>query len=141
MPKAFFIALILLTALPVSANAEEVTPNDAASIRSVIDGQLAAFRRNDGEAAYAFAAPPIRQLFPNVDIFMNMVRQGYPQIFRSRDRSYGTPRLVNGKVWQIVTITGENGKTVDALYQMVKQATGEWRINGVTTKPATGSRI
>ncbi|TIX97077.1 MAG: DUF4864 domain-containing protein, partial [Mesorhizobium sp.] len=45
--------------------------------QTVIDSQLKAFVANDGAKAYSFAAPNVKRVFPTVDMFMNMVTNGY----------------------------------------------------------------
>jgi hypothetical protein len=37
-----------------------------------------------------------------------------------------------------VRVEGENGETVDALYELVDEQ-GSWRINGVLTRPVEGA--
>jgi hypothetical protein len=41
-----------------------------------------------------------------------------------------------GRAYVRVRIRGANGQTIEALYELVWQ--GEWRINGVVTRPASG---
>jgi hypothetical protein len=136
------VIAFFLVSFPFSAAlAQDVTTEDTVAIQNAIASQLDAFRRDDGPAAYEFAAVPIRKLFPTIEIFMTMVRRGYPQIYRARESTFKAPTRTNGVVWQIVTITGDDGETIEALYQMVKQPDGVWRINSVRTRPAAGAKI
>jgi hypothetical protein len=57
-----FIALLgLLFGLATAAEAQQqpVSAADRAAIRDVIQGQVEAFRRDDGDAAFAYASPTI----------------------------------------------------------------------------------
>ena len=67
----------------------EVSDADRAEIRTIIQNQIAAFQRNDGETAYSYASPTIRGLFPTVDRFMAMVRDGYQPVYRPRSVVFG----------------------------------------------------
>ena len=54
---AFVLGISLCFAV---ASAEDLT---AASSRAIVERQLDAFARDDGDAAYALAAPTIKQMF------------------------------------------------------------------------------
>ena len=51
-----------------------------ATIESVIEGQIEAFSRNDGDAAFAFASPEIQRMFGKPDRFMEAVRAGFAPV-------------------------------------------------------------
>ena len=81
------LGMTLGLALPAAA---QVSPDDQTAIRGVIEGQVEAFRRDDGEAAFGYASPNIRSLFGTSETFMDVVRQGYrpvyrPQVFEFRE--------------------------------------------------------
>ena len=69
-------AIVLLFAL-VLGFGTPARADDVATAQSVIRAQEQAFSRNDAAAAYSYAAPEIRQLFPEADIFMQMVQRTY----------------------------------------------------------------
>ena len=68
------------------ASAEDLT---AASSRAIVERQFDAFERDDGEAAYALAAPTIKQMFADADHFMAMVRDHYGPVYRHRSVDFG----------------------------------------------------
>lgn len=107
-------------------------PSDAdrAAIRDVIAGQIEAFRRDDGAAAFGFAAPAIRRMFGDVDRFMEMVREGYRPVYRPRDFAFREILVRDGLALQKVHITGPDGAAVTAFYTMERQPDGSWRIAG-----------
>ena len=76
-----FLALLSLllcaATLPARAQLADLSPADRDTIRGVIQGQVDAFRRDDGGAAFGYASPEIQEMFGTPDIFMDMVRQGY----------------------------------------------------------------
>ena len=123
--------LLLVTVLcgPAFA-ADPPSDGDHAQIRDVIARQLEAFRRDDGETAFSFAAPGIRNVFGTVDNFMSMVRNGYQPVHRWRSYAFREIRLVEDWVIQKVHIEAQDGSSVTAFYVMEKQPDGTWRIAG-----------
>src|SRR5205085_3973530 len=117
-------------ALPIGALADEVTRGDAATIRAVISEQLDAFRRDDGPRAFSLATAGIRAQFGTPEAFMQMVRSGYPVVYRPRSVSFETPELIDGTVIQPVRMTDEAGRAWLALYPMKREADGTWRTDG-----------
>lgn len=103
---------------------------DQAAIRGVIADQLAAFQRDDGPAAFAFASPFIQQKFGTPEIFMEMVRTGYRPVYRPREVQFRELVMEGGRLYQKVFLIGPDGEPVLALYEMQRQPDGSWRING-----------
>jgi len=123
------IAAVMLFALP--ARAESLSADDKAAFQSVISGQIDAFRAEDGARAYSYAAPMIKQIFPNPDVFMNMVRQGYQPVYRPQSFRFGEAVLAaSGRPTQRVSVVGPDGLTYEAVYTMEKQPDGSWQISG-----------
>lgn len=127
--RVWTIALaILLFAIPAAARAGDT---DADSVRSVISRQIDAFRKDDGEGAYGFAAPGIKRLFPSADAFMAMVRMGYPQVYRPQSFDFGPlKQQEDGDVLQDVRIVDAAGEFWTAVYALERQPDGSWLISG-----------
>jgi ketosteroid isomerase-like protein len=120
------LAITMAFALIAAAPAQAADQDD---IKAVIESQLNAFAADDGMAAYSHAAPIVKQVFPTVDQFMAMVKQGYQPVYRNTNRVYSDifpDRL--GRPAMRVVLTGQNGKRYEALYAMEKQADGSWKI-------------
>ena len=101
--------------------------------RTVLD-QLAAFRRGDWAAAYAFASSAIQAQFAP-EAFRAMVTGGYAPIARSVSATVGRVEALDGQRGLVeVRVEGENGETIDALYELVEEQ-GAWRVHGVVTRP------
>ncbi len=128
--RRWIAASVLVFAPLFPAFAENLGDGDSAAIQSVIEGQIQAFRADDGEAAYSYAAPSIKRMFPNPDIFMSMVRQGYQPVFRPRSYAFSPTREVNGVILQEVAVIGPKGQPWTALYTLERQADGMWKITG-----------
>jgi hypothetical protein len=125
--------LVLGTAAAAGAQTGPVEAATATVMR-----QLDAFRRNDFDAAYGFASDSIRALFDR-PAFEQMVRGGYPEIAGPATAVVtGADVAPDGRVFLRLTIVGLNGRSVDAIYEMVLEGAG-WRINGVVARPSPAS--
>jgi Domain of unknown function (DUF4864) len=145
MPRPLRAAALLLVLLalapgaPAARAADAVaglTEADRAAIREVVGSQLAAFRRDDGAAAYAFASPMIQQMFPSAEVFMTMVRTGYLPVYRPREVEFRGLIDFRGEPTQLVLLVGPDGVAVLAHYMMQRQPDGTWRINGCVLSEA-----
>ncbi len=123
------LAVLLLVSL--SARAQSVVSQaDATEIGRVITAQIEAFRRDDGDAAFAFATPGIQQKFGDSAHFLEAVKQAYPQVYRPRSFRFLDRGTEEGKVTQRVEIVGPDGRLATAIYDMSHQPDGSWRIDG-----------
>ncbi|GJE38714.1 DUF4864 domain-containing protein [Methylobacterium persicinum] len=113
---------------------------EQAAARTVITRQAEAFGRDDAPTAYAQAAPAIRQIFPNADLFLGMVRNQYQPVYRHRSFVFGQARdLGDTSVSQTVAIQDETGTDWTAEYTLERQSDGEWRITGCRLTKAPGT--
>ena len=122
-------ALVLMIALLVGL-AAPATADDVATAQSVIRSQEQALGRDDAAAAYSYAAPAIRQLFPQADIFMFMVQNSYAPVYRHRSFEFGEARAADGRIAQRVHIVDDNGETWEAMYTLEQQSDGSLKITG-----------
>ena len=125
-------ALILFLALfTISAQSSQgVEQAQFSSMQQVIERQLDAFARGDATTAYAQASPLIQAMFPNQDIFMTMVRQGYGALISPAQVDFlGVEKTADGPVFG-VKIYARDGSLWLAAYQMVLENQEDWRING-----------
>jgi hypothetical protein len=134
MPKylAFLFArafIVFALSLSVLFSAQAAPPDD--TIKTVIENQLNAFAADKGDEAYSHAAPIVKQAFPSADIFMTMVKKGYPPVYRNTERVYGKVFQDGlGRPAMRVALTGADGKRYEAIYSMEQQPDGSWKIAG-----------
>ncbi len=126
------VVAILAASLRPAAAGEAVTPVMRAGIEGVITAQIDAFERDDGAAALAFAAPALQAMFGDGPHFLDMVRTGYPAVFRPRSFRFGELASSHGVLRQAVEVVGPDGARALALYDMEREANGSWRIAGCT---------
>ena len=121
--------LFLLAALVIAAAPVARAGDDVAAAQSVIRSQEEAFGRDDGAAAYEFAAPSIKSWFRTPEVFMNMVRNGYAPVYRHRSFEFGAAKITDGKILQTVHIIDADGAAWEALYTLEAQADGNLKIS------------
>ena len=126
------IVLLLVLAAGIGLVAPALAADEIVAAQNVIRSQEQAFSRDDAAAAYSFAAPQIRRIFPNADIYMSMVQNGYAPVYRHRSFEFGEARVEGEWVAQRVHIVDENGQGWEALYTLEQQADGSFKITGCT---------
>jgi hypothetical protein len=132
------IVLALAVILVVSTSGASAGDAEIQAAQSAIEGQIRAFLADDETAAYGFAAPNIKRLFPSVDRFMSMVKGGYKPVWKPRNFAFGKTQEVNPtSIIQQVLLVGPDGKDYEAIYTLELQSDGTFRITGVSLRGAT----
>jgi len=129
-------AAFVLASLPVRAE------DPLETTRQIIEQQINAFLKNDPDAAYSYAAPGIKMLFPDKNVFFAMVKKSYEPVYHPGNYAFGRSKSVddNAMIYQEVLISGRDGKDWTAIYQMARQPDGQYKINGVQIVPNTDSK-
>ena len=116
---------MLLLSLAPALGADDVT-----AAKDVIRAQEQAFGRGDAKAAYSYAAPVIKELFPAPDIFMAMVENSYAPVYRHKSFEFGETKVEGDWIGQHVHIVDANGEAWEALYTLELQGDGSYKITG-----------
>ena len=133
------LAAILSATLALPAFAGEA---EIRSAQSAIDGQLKALLADDGAAAYSFAAPNIKRIFPTVEAFMGMVTNGYAPVRRPKTYAFGKVEETGPtSVIQQVLIVGPDGKDYEAVYTLELQPDGTHKITGCSLRASNALTI
>jgi len=138
--KTQLIIGLLGVALLSFAAAYVFKADHEADIRAVITAQIEAFKRNDGEAAFAIAAPEIQAKFGNARTFMNMVASSYPQVYRPHHVDFLDIAVTGGHVLQKVILVDHDGNDAMAIYALT-MVDGDWRISGYIISKLPGESI
>ena len=131
--RRILIVALIVTFATVHARADNVpgvTAADRAEIERVISMQIEAFRRHDGDTAFSFASPAIREMFGDTPHFMAMVRRGYQPVYRPRSFAFDGLVQMDGRIVQRVEVIGPDGTGALALYTMERELDGSWKIAG-----------
>ncbi|WP_170772393.1 DUF4864 domain-containing protein [Ruegeria lacuscaerulensis] len=120
----------ILLALSLSAGLATGAFAQSTEIEANIAAQIQAFKADDFATAFTFASPNIQSIFRTPENFGNMVRNGYPMVWRPADIRFLELREIAGALWQKVLIVDGAGQTHILDYQMIQLENG-WKINGV----------
>ncbi|MFT4715339.1 MAG: hypothetical protein ACI861_000341 [Paracoccaceae bacterium] len=99
-------------------------------IEKVISSQIQAFLVDDFETAFNFASPELQAMFRTPERFGQMVRNGYPMVWRPSQIEFLALETINGLLVQKVLIQDAKGSFFVADYVMTKTEDG-WQISGV----------
>ncbi len=126
--------ILLVTAVAAGTQQTDAERQGDAMVKTVLD-QLEALRRGDWTSAYRFASASIQAQF-TPETFRQMVTRSYAPIARPlQSRILATRVLDATRGFVEIRVEGQNGETIDALYELVEER-GAWRINGVVSRPA-----
>lgn len=103
------------------------------SVEDVISDQIEALLKDDFAKAFSFASPMIKEMFQNPTGFGEMVKRGYPMVWRPSQVTFGPLQTVDGVRVQTVFLTDQGGRVFEASYEMI-EVENSWKINGVTIK-------
>jgi hypothetical protein len=131
-------AAVAIALLIGTASADDLT---AASLRAIVERQFDAFARDDGEAAYALAAPMIKDMFSDADQFMAMVRDHYAPVYRHRSADFGAFKESGDEASLEATLVDNDNVVWTALYSFRRVSNGDWLISGCVLAKAEGSAI
>jgi hypothetical protein len=123
-------ALVLLTTLLLGLASPVRAADDVATAQGIIRSQVEALGRDDAATAYSYAAPAIQTMFPQADIFLDMVQRTYTPIYRHKSFEFGEARAADGKIAQQVHIVDANGVPWEGLYTLEQQPDGSIKISG-----------
>jgi hypothetical protein len=129
---------VVLTVLIGTASAEDLT---AATSRAIVERQFDAFARDDGDAAYALAAPTIKDMFSDADHFMAMVRDHYAPVYRHRSVEFGDFKESGDEASLEATLVDNDNVVWTALYSFRRVSNGDWLVSGCVLAKAEGSAI
>lgn len=140
--KIRWIALFVLLPLVTATGASAAGPgrelrND---VIGVIKDQMAAFKRDDGPSAFAFASPDVQDQFGSAEAYLSKYSTTYKAVYRPRSVTFLNLAFSRGRLVQRVLLLGPEGRAVVALFPMVRMNDGTWRIDGCVLVPATGIR-
>ena len=133
MRRAWILLLAFILGLVALARAEPPTmpaskPEVRKDVIAAIEAQMAAFRKQDYEKAYSYAAAALRAQKP-LPVFVAIVEAKYPEIWVNVRAEFGIVRDDGRSALVLVHVFAKDS---DASYDynLVKEG-GRWRIVGV----------
>ncbi len=101
-------------------------------VRETISSQIDAFKQNDFNRAYTFAAPNIQAQFPSPEVFGLMVRNGYPVIWKPKSFKFTKFKDLGNRCIQRVLFQSYNG-SLETYDYILEKNDNVWKIAGVLT--------
>ena len=136
--RMFGAAAVAMTLWIGTACAEDLT---AASSRAIVERQFDAFEHDDAAAAYALAAPTIKDMFSDADHFIAMVRNHYAPVYRHRSVDFGAFKELGDEARLEATLVDNDNVVWTALYSFRRAPNGDWLISGCLLAKAEASAI
>ena len=126
-------------AAPLASDPADDTPaaGDWAAIRGVIGDQRTALRAEDGPRAFGLASSGLRAQFATAATFMRMVHAGDQPLIDARYAEFLDGAVIDGRVIQPLRLVLADETVLVALYTMVREDDGRWRIAGCMLAPST----
>ncbi|MES2508451.1 MAG: DUF4864 domain-containing protein [Pseudomonadota bacterium] len=124
------LALLVLQLLALPVQAQSLTATDEKNVRAVVEGQLAAFAKDDAKKAFSFAAPNVREAVGDAPAFLAMVKRDYPVVYRPGSVAFLKVEGKDGEALQRVQMLDATGNSWLALYSLQRQKDKSWRITG-----------
>jgi hypothetical protein len=137
---ALWLALAGFGFIPASA-AAKMSAADTRAVQRVVRAQLDAFAADNAELAFSLAAPSIKEMFGSADNFLEMVRTGYPVVYRPASVTFLQPEPDAKEVVQPVHLTDGQGHAWLAVYRVQRQKDKTWRIAGCVVVAESGQSV
>lgn len=120
---------------------DSVTTEDIKAAQQVIVSQISAFKADDYQSAYSFAAPNVKQVFPSAKAFMMMVKSGYKPLYQHASYVFGKSRSSSSEVYQELMVTDKSGQLWQFIYTLDKQQDQSWKITSVVMRRYEGKSV
>ena len=111
-------------------HASTLSAADEKSVRTVIEGQLAALAKDDAVKAFSYAAPNVRDAVGSAGKFLSMLQTDYPVVYRPASVAFLKPEGKDGVAVQRVQMMDASGESWLAIYSLAQQKDKSWRITG-----------
>ena len=134
--KGACVALFYIFLLKTVAFADE-GGTTMKEVQNTISSQIDAFKRDDFNKAYTFAAPNIQAQFPSPEVFGLMVRNGYPVIWRPKSFNFSKFKDLGNSCIQRVLFQSFDG-SLEIYDYILEKNDGSWKIAGVLTINSAG---
>lgn len=131
--KRWLVAAGLIMQLCVprvaAAAVDAITADDADAIQDAVSAQMEALSRDDAGTAFSLATQERRREIGSADDFLRMMKKDFSPIYRHLGLIFSSPQAVDGETIQVVRVTDGAGKVWLAVFWMLREADGSWKID------------
>jgi hypothetical protein len=107
-----------------------LTADERSVLHGLVQSQLDAFRRDDGETAFGLSGSRAHAIYTDAEDFMKTIRETYPPLYRPRTVLFAELVETNSGPIQILFVGGQDGLSYIAFYTFERQSDGSWLIAG-----------
>lgn len=109
---------------------DALTTADAIAINEVVQSQLEALSNDDAASAFELTTQEKRMLIGTPDNFLRLIKEEYNPIYRYQRVILSRPEVVDGDAIQLARVTDGNSRVWVAVFWMLQDDDGNWRIDG-----------
>ncbi|WP_417691568.1 DUF4864 domain-containing protein [Roseibium sp.] len=131
------VALATILSLPASLVRADGS-SESRTFRQIIQNQMQAFQRGDATSAFGLATRTLQKRYQSPDVFIEMVKRGYPPVYRPQSVTFGKIKDTDFGPVQEVYLIGPKGQNWLALYSFEQQDDGAWKISGCYLTKSSG---
>ncbi|WP_220807569.1 DUF4864 domain-containing protein [Noviherbaspirillum aridicola] len=113
-----------------AAAIDALTTGDAIAIHQAVRTQMDALSNDDADGAFRLTTQEKRHLIGSPDNFLRMIKEEYNPLYRHRGVIFSSPEVVDGDAVQLVRVTDGAGKVWIAVFWMLQEDDGNWKIDG-----------
>ena len=90
-----FLAVLVLCAVSAMSGMAAHAEDPVQTTQSMIEEQIRAFLKDDADTAYSFAAPGIKAMYPDKNVFFAMVKKSYEPVYHPGNYAFGRNRSID----------------------------------------------
>jgi hypothetical protein len=134
--------LLVATLVALAFTASHARVNDAESaVRAVVEAQVAALAAGNAEEAFSYATPDIQKRFGSAENFLAMVRLSYSALIKAEVFEVEAVEAQGEHGAVRAHVVGKDGKAFKAIYPLLRQPDGTWRIDGCYLQTTDGQSL
>jgi hypothetical protein len=134
--------LLIATLIAFTFTTSLARADDAESaVRAVVEAQVAALAAGDAEEAFSYATPDIQKRFGSAENFLAMVRLSYSALIKAEVFEVEAVAAQGEHGAVRAHVVGKDGKAFKAIYPLLRQPNGAWRIDGCYLQTTDGQSL
>jgi ketosteroid isomerase-like protein len=136
-------ALLFIAALAACTFMMSLARADSAeaAVRAIVEAQVAALAAGDAEEAFSYATPDIQKRFGSAENFLAMVRLSYSALIKAEVFEVEAAEAQGQHGAVRAHVVGKDGKAFKAIYPLLRQPDGAWRIDGCYLQTTDGQSL
>lgn len=117
---------------PQDTNVQAVALSPIESPESIVEKQLRAFREREAGEAYSYASDHLKEKYNDADHFLMMMRFTVQPLTAHVSYTMLESSPIGEGLVQKVEMLNKDGSKVLILYKLIKNAKGQWAVDGYT---------